>query len=270
MTKEKMVTCPSCGGVFSELLPKCPYCETLNPRGAEKAYMDKLEKLRGGMDEMQDDVGEGYVRNLKKSGFKVGRVFAVILIIIGAMILMVAGTSMYAGMQERKTVKEEMAFRKAYFPELDKLYAAGDDDAVLDYIDTLYEIEGSTALWSWKHYDFYYLYRQYKTVLLAKEAVGEKPYEKVTKDLITDAAFYSLEMVRSPDYGLAGRTFTEEEKAKVLVWQQEEKAFLTDDLHLTEQEIDELYEASLNKEYQYLEHRKFESVFGEILDKTDE
>ncbi len=269
MSKEKTVTCPSCGGIFPESLPKCPYCERMNPQGAEKAYMDKLERMRSGMHEMQDDVEETYARRLKKSGSRVGRIFLIVVIVIGLLFALAAGFFRLGSMQDDQEMKKEIAFRKKYFAELDKIQAAGDDDAVLDYIDTLYEEEGSTALWSWKHMDYYYLYRNYKTVVMAREAAvsEEKPYNDTTRDLLTDAGYYALTAARMPEYGMEGMTFVDDEKERALEWQMEEPAFLSETLGLSEAEIDRLYEESADPEYDLIRYKDFQRVFGEILDR---
>ena len=271
MTKEKTVTCPNCGGVFPEMMAKCPYCETLNPKGAEKEYMEHLEKLRGDMSEMADDVEENYARQLKKSGFRMGRIFLIVVIVIGALIALTVGMSAYERARDRKETKAEMAFRKAHFAELDALYAAGDDDAVLEFINTLYEEEGSSALWSWKHYDYYYLYRHYQTVLMAKEAFEEapRPFEKTVRDLLTDAGYYAIQADQTPEERLLDMTFTKDEKQKVIAWGEEETLFLRETLNLSDEMIESLYKDSMNGKYDYLEFQKFEKNFGKILDTFD-
>ena len=40
----KQVICSSCGAKFRQSLPKCPYCDTLNYKGAEAEYMGRLQK----------------------------------------------------------------------------------------------------------------------------------------------------------------------------------------------------------------------------------
>ena len=271
MTKEKTAVCPNCGAVFPELMPRCPYCETLNPKGAEKEYMDHLEQLRGDMSEMADDVEENYARQLKKSGFRMGRIFLAVVIAIGVLAAVMFGMTAYERARDIRETKAEMAFRKAHFAELDALYAAGDDDAVLEFINTLYEEEGSGALWSWKHYDYYYLYRHYQTVLMAKEAfeAAPRPFEKNVRELLTDAGYYCIQADQAPDAGLSDMSFTKEEKQKVIAWGEEERRFLRKTMDLSDEMIGSLYKDSLNGQYDYLEFRKFEKNFGKILDTFD-
>ena len=41
----KQVICSSCGAKFRQSLPKCPYCDTLNYKGAEAEYMGRLQSI---------------------------------------------------------------------------------------------------------------------------------------------------------------------------------------------------------------------------------
>ena len=40
------VQCSSCGAMFDDELETCPYCGTIHLRGAEKAYMRDLGRIR--------------------------------------------------------------------------------------------------------------------------------------------------------------------------------------------------------------------------------
>ena len=42
----KKIICNSCGAEFEDTLPKCPYCGSLNYKGAEAEYLGKLEGMR--------------------------------------------------------------------------------------------------------------------------------------------------------------------------------------------------------------------------------
>ena len=37
--------CPNCGASFSEDEPRCPYCGTLNPGGAEIEYLPRARSV---------------------------------------------------------------------------------------------------------------------------------------------------------------------------------------------------------------------------------
>ena len=44
-TTVKKIICSSCGAEFEDTLPKCPYCGSLNYKGAEAEYLGKLESM---------------------------------------------------------------------------------------------------------------------------------------------------------------------------------------------------------------------------------
>ena len=53
-TTVKKIICSSCGAEFEDTLPKCPYCGSLNYKGAEAEYLGKLESMRQDM----HDIGQ--------------------------------------------------------------------------------------------------------------------------------------------------------------------------------------------------------------------
>ena len=51
-SKGKQIICSSCGAEFEDMLPKCPYCGTMNYKGAEMEYLDRLEDVRSDMEQL--------------------------------------------------------------------------------------------------------------------------------------------------------------------------------------------------------------------------
>lgn len=68
MEKIKKITCPACGAEYEDTLPKCPYCDLINYKGAEKEYLEKLEGVRQDMSELADVPEEAVKAELKKQG----------------------------------------------------------------------------------------------------------------------------------------------------------------------------------------------------------
>ena len=52
-TEVKKIICSSCGAEFEDTLPKCPYCGSLNYKGAEAEYLGKLEDVRRDMQQLE-------------------------------------------------------------------------------------------------------------------------------------------------------------------------------------------------------------------------
>ena len=70
---KKLIHCKSCGAEFEENLAKCPYCGTLNYKGAEQEYLNKLKNIQEDMEDLQevpeDEVKKENIEALNK-GFK--------------------------------------------------------------------------------------------------------------------------------------------------------------------------------------------------------
>ena len=66
MSDKERTVCGSCGASFDKDEPKCPYCGTLNPYGAEKEYKEKLEDIREKLDVVDDIAKASYIGPLKK------------------------------------------------------------------------------------------------------------------------------------------------------------------------------------------------------------
>ena len=48
------VQCSSCGAMFDDELETCPYCGAIHLRGAEKAYMRDLGRIRDNLEDLQN------------------------------------------------------------------------------------------------------------------------------------------------------------------------------------------------------------------------
>ncbi len=86
---------------------------------------------------------------------------------------------------EKKELRKENAFAKEYFPKLNELYASGNDEEVYTYINSLYNLDGSTALYRWKHMDYYNYYTLYMDVKFLNDAIADNSYNEY--DISTDS-----------------------------------------------------------------------------------
>ena len=267
--------CPGCGAEYDAAEAKCPYCGLLNPAGAEASYMKKMHAIRSDLQEMGDDVEEEYARRLKKQtrriGFIIGGVLVVVLILAG---LFFGQTLTYRHKEEVRD-REELNFRKSYFDELNRIYETGDDEAVVEYMDFLYDKEGSSALWSWQHYDYYTVYNSYRGVEEAREILtlaesGELD-PRATDDYIEILTLYTrcaIEDEKGSFYNLDELRLGKEERERAEAMRADERVYLREDLGLTEKEIDSLCEASWEDEsHNFLNHDKFSKAFRPYAEK---
>ena len=150
----KQIVCPNCAAVFSADEACCPYCGDFNPTGAEKAYMEELDDIRRDTGELAQDAQEGFAANLQRN---TKRTITIAILVIAALITLFALVNCMNSNEERRALQDYQAreaFRTQYFAEFDRLYEAGDDDALSDYAWNLTDDPGFDALFSWEHADF--------------------------------------------------------------------------------------------------------------------
>lgn len=156
--------CSQCGSELKETDAKCPYCGALNPLGAEKAFMDQLEDIKEDTEDLGNMPVEEYQKTLKRQGkfaikvaFLVVGIFLVVFLAFRVMVF-------YEESKNKEVIQNQMEFEQKYFPKLYDLYSQGDDEAVLSYLNELYEKDGSEALFQWKPIVYYIYYEEYQEV----------------------------------------------------------------------------------------------------------
>ena len=151
---DEQVVCPNCGAGFPASDARCPYCGTLNPGGAEAAYMDELEDLRQDTDRLAEDVQDDLAADLKRNARKIALVALAAIVLIATVALALNCADSRDERNEVKRYQEREAFREQHFPELDRLYEQGDDAALVEYAWSLMDEPGYDAVYSWKHEDY--------------------------------------------------------------------------------------------------------------------
>ena len=148
------VTCPNCGAGFASNEARCPYCGTINPSGAEAAYMRQLEGLKDETDRLDDNVKRDLKVDLKRNAKRTVTVVIVVVAVLAALFLIANAVGSCEEQQDLRDFKAREAFREQHFDELDCLYENGDDDALSEYVWSLADDPGFDALYSWDHVDF--------------------------------------------------------------------------------------------------------------------
>lgn len=160
----RQVTCNNCGGSFSIEEPRCPYCSTLNPSGAESAYMRELEGLKDETDKLDDavqqDLKVDFGRNAKRIVLIVAIVVA--LVIAGAL----ATRAVTEGEQQQAIHEYQVreAFREQHFETFDDLYESGDDAALSEYVWSLSDDPGFEAVYYWNHIGYLEVYNDWEAL----------------------------------------------------------------------------------------------------------
>lgn len=230
----QMVTCPNCGAEFSSAEAKCPYCGTLNPSGAESAFMQELEGIRDETDALDDAVQ----RNLKAD---FGRSTKRVVLIVIAVIVVVASLATIAKVvndgEEQRALHEYQvreAFRERHFATFDDLYEKGDDEALSEYVWSLTDDPGFDAVFYWSHIGYLEAYNDWEA-LKSTEADIEKGSLGI--DDCTWAASVAIRLgypeTISPRHSYS---MTKEEETRAAPYREYARGFLQSMLQMTEEE----------------------------------
>lgn len=144
----RTVICRSCAAEFSADLPNCPYCGTMYLPAAEKAYMNRLEGMRGDLHQLGDLAG-------RKARTRVRTLYRRMLV-VGAILLLLAaagyGVHLHRARVQAAADRAEYLWQREAFAQMDALYDAGDYAALLDaYCEAT---DAGHKLYSYRHYDF--------------------------------------------------------------------------------------------------------------------
>lgn len=147
----KNIICKSCGAEFSDDLPKCPYCETLNLKGAEAEYMNKLHYVKEDLGELSELPEQTQKKELKKQIKRWGIVVAVIAVL--AVLLQIwFHWSSRRYMDSPAKERADMLWLAEHEKELDTLYENNNAEGILEYFYVWCEEENAFS--KWEHWNF--------------------------------------------------------------------------------------------------------------------
>ncbi len=140
--------CPSCSAEYDDTLPKCPYCDTLNYKGAEAEYLEKLEDVRADMEDLSD-VPE---QETKKEFIKQGKFLKKILLGIGICVILSMALMYWINREQKTDSKAEYIWKQENYPIWEELYENQEYDTLLEKYWEAAKI--GMPYWDWKHGDF--------------------------------------------------------------------------------------------------------------------
>ena len=141
--------CSSCGAEIDDNMPKCPYCDTLIPKGAEAAYMDRLYDIQEDMEELNEIPYETVKEEIKHQGKRVKKIFLITAVIVAVLAVTLLlnekkydrdHTADYIWEQKTFPIMSEL-YEKEQFEELDEIYYA----ALME----------NRSIWNWEYFDEY-------------------------------------------------------------------------------------------------------------------
>ena len=157
MTMKKS-TCKNCGAVFADALDKCPYCGTMNKKGAYKKFRQKVSAFIDGLLGLREDthrsISKGIFLSLLRS-----LVLIAIIVLAAYLFSRTMNVNYYNDREYDEKALEEILWADENFDKLDEAYAKGDYKA----IEKLY-YQNTRAVSKWSHYSAYCLKYEYKKI----------------------------------------------------------------------------------------------------------
>ena len=144
-TTGKKIICSSCGAEFEDTLAQCPYCGSLNYKGAEAEYLGKLEGMRQDMQQLEQIPEQELKKKLKKKRKFVSK----ILIAVAVLVVAFAAIVFRIRYTEPRDAQADYLWEKENFPVLDRLYEEKDLEALMDFYEQA--IEEDRIIDRWEH-----------------------------------------------------------------------------------------------------------------------
>lgn len=253
--EDKQIVCPNCGADFAVDEPRCPYCDALNPSGAEKAYMNELAEINDDVSELPDDAQESFEESLRSN---TRRTVTIIVAIAAALAAMFLTFNCIGEAQERHAVQGFQAresFRSQHFDEFDRLYEAGDDDALSEHVWSLINEPGFDALYSWKHIGLLQAHDAWEALRSTENRIAAGQC-KLDDYVWSVSLAMRLARFDKNDYDLAAALSPEDEK-RAADYRAYGKQFLHDVLQMNDDEIAAFAEKSKDSDG-YIQKEKLE------------
>ena len=129
-----------------EVKLKCPYCGSLNYKGAEAEYLGKLEGMRQDMQQLEQVPERELKVKIRKKRRFVVRVLTILAVLAAAFAAIMFLRGRYI---EQRDAKADYQWQKENFPILDRLYQEKDLEALMDFYEQA--IEENRTIDRWEH-----------------------------------------------------------------------------------------------------------------------
>lgn len=239
----KMMICKNCGGEFPNTLAKCPYCGTMNKKGA---YRDFRRKVSAVIDRLLNLKEESYSSVSRMILLSILR--SLILIMVCILLAFVASrfynVNYYNDSRYDKERLEDIEWENENIQKLNDAYEKRDYET----IRKLY-YENSSIVYKWEHYASFSLLEEYDKLM---------KNESFSKYDMTNVMYF----LYNPDYyGETDRLSKEEyaeyeENRNALIERIEKEGYPEDKLH-------EIYEKYADS-YGYVSLSDIEDALQEV------
>ena len=151
----KKIVCRNCGGQFNENLSKCPFCGSMNKKGAYREFRfkisDIIENALGLKEEVYDSVHKLVFHALLR-----GIILVLLVGGVGFLLGYMSNVNYYNDREYDEKTLENILWEDENLEKLEKAYANND----METIDKLYH-ENSRVISNWEHYSSYALKKAY-------------------------------------------------------------------------------------------------------------
>ena len=232
----RRVVCPNCCADFSIDEARCPYCGTLNPVGAEKAYMGELAEIKDETSGLADSSQNSFKSNLKNNA---RTTIAIVIVVFALIAMLFAVVTCMDKRDEQQTLRDfqmRETFKSQHFEEFDRLYNAGDDAALSDYVWSFVNDPGFDALFSWEHADYLGIYDDWYILTVASREIES---EKIDLDDYVWTVSTALQLVQLNEReGYRSDALSPDEEARAADYRAYAWQYLENVLQMNHQEIE--------------------------------
>ena len=139
--------CKSCGAQLDDHMAKCPYCDTMIPKGAEKEYMEKLYDLRDEMDVLKEVPLEHVRKEIKHQGGRMKKIIAAVLVVV----ILFCAYFVWEDKKYERDYTEDYVWEQEHFPEMTQMYENGEYEALEEiFMEAMMD---DKPVWNWEYYD---------------------------------------------------------------------------------------------------------------------
>lgn len=258
MTAKKILKeCPSCGASFDEMLAACPYCGSMNVKGAQAEYMNKLENIREDMEDLKAVPIEETKKELKK---QTRFVLIVLGIIAGLLLLLVAWEWFFIYREEDRDRQADYIWQQKTFPVLNELYEQEKYEEMMEICYQAYEEDRPIS--AWEHLEFCSAMELFLDIeeTWARELAGET---------LTNWDYYDLLYagLRVENYEKS-TTFSAQEKEKLAPYVEKIRADFKGRWDFTEEDL-ALFEKEAEENYGYISYETIEEYVDEWMERNN-
>ncbi len=194
----KKITCKNCGAVFSDTLEKCPYCGTMNKKGAYIGFRKKVSALVDSMLGLKKEVHDSVSRSIFLSLLR--SLLLIAFVVLAAFVVSrFSNVNYYNDKEYDLEAYENILWEDQNLEKLDEAYRKQDYDTV----QKLY-YENSNVVSKWPHYQTYTLKKKYRDIVsrdrFTYSEMGDVLYFLFYPEYIT--GYNGMKRVDSEEYDL--------------------------------------------------------------------